>query len=621
MDTKILTSNPQEAQVVRNLNIMVPRILAVGKRYGLDPCRAIFRLKSDQQVLDDLVYPLGIGVSRPAWWYGKAAQQSRQRGQGGHVFEFATISDPAEVVLGSTNDLVMHIHVIIHAWLGHVHLFTNNRWHRETEQATALYRFAQDEAFVRSLVENPKEWGWDRYEYYADAAHALENYSGPLPTPVGQPSDAEMRKELEEKLENLKHAWTLAKTEPDRKAIEDDIRDTARHLSCHPIMPTGDLLGFLMDPDNTKHLPDEARRIIEMTRFENRYSTQVVGRTKTLHEGVSHWVDRRIPHEPELDMIRLGMDKMIDAAAYDTMHDAWPIYWYSDPYALGEAIIAYIDQKHSRVIGKETVTYNRLKLLTAEDIATGNYPDRIAGDLVETDEVKTEEVDKWDRSYLLEVMDHYDDQRLFYTFLTEDFFESLHKKALGWVKKMIMVINGHLKQVRWDPNYIFEGDRFPETLEEMFEVVSVWMNQIQMADWLGFFGYGAPKFPASQVVLMQMMQIIQTVAAYDQDKHAFKRQMLLRTGLQALPNIKIVDTGRHNNAQTWTLRHEFDPDFGPLRQGYARQTLRYFWRLCGDAVRLLTMEILTDAYGRPWGPPRPYQYSCDNGKTVKERWL
>ena len=122
-------------------------------------------------------------------------------------------------------------------------------------------------------------------------------------------------------------------------------------------------------------------------------------------------------------------------------------------------------------------------------------------------------------------------------------------------------------------------------------------------------------------MLYQMQQIIQTVAAYDQDKHGFKRSMTLRTGLQALPNIKIVDTGRHNNAQMWTLRHEYDPDFGPLKQGYARETLRLFWRLCGDKVRLITMEILTDSYGRPWGPPRPYQYSTDNGKTVKERWL
>jgi hypothetical protein len=146
------------------------------------------------------------------------------------------------------------------------------------------------------------------------------------------------------------------------------------------------------------------------------------------------------------------------------------------------------------------------------------------------------------------------------------------------------------------------------------------MNQIESAQWItGWFNYGAPPFPASQAVLWQMQQIVQTVAAYDADKNEFKRQMLLRTGLLALPNIKIVDTGRYNNAGRWTLRHEYDPDFGPLKQSHARQVLCHLWRYSGP-VRLLTAEILTDQWGRPWGPPRTYQYSTDNGETVKEYW-
>lgn len=621
MNNTVLTSDPKAEQLRRNLQIMIPRVKAVGDRYGLAPCRALFTIKSDQQVLDDLVYPLGIPVSRTAWWYGKAAQQSRGKGNGGHVFEFATISDPAHVVLGETNDLMMHILVIIHAWMGHVHLFTNNVWHAETEQTTALQRFAQDAAFVDSLVADIQNWGWDKYDYYNDAAHALENHSGELPTNFDAPSDDELRESLRQKLEELKSAYHLAKTDADRKAIADDIRDTAKLLSCHPIVPTTDLLGFLAHPSNTKHLPDEVRRILEITRYENRYSTQVVGRTKTLHEGLSHWVDSRMPLEPELDLIRLGMDRVIDQAKYDTMHDAWPIYWYSDPYALGLAIWEYVDETYSRKIGTETIRFNRLKLLTEADIATGEYPDNIAGDLIETDEVVEKVVDKWDRSFMLEVARTYDDNRFFYTFLTEDFFEKLHKKALGWVKKQIMMINKILKEVRWDPNLIFEGSRFPQTLQEMNMVVSLWMNQLQMSQWIGqWFGYGAPPFPVSQIVLWQMLQIIQTVAAYDSDKNEFRRQMLLRTSLYALPNIKLVDTGRENNAGMWTLRHEFDADFGPLKEEHARQTLRYHWRFSGP-VRLLTMEILTDMYGRPWGPPRPYQYFTENGKTVKERWL
>jgi spore cortex formation protein SpoVR/YcgB (stage V sporulation) len=537
---------------------------------------------------------------------------------------------------------MMHILVIIHAWMGHVHLFTNNEWHKETDRVTALQKLAQDAAFVDALVNDPKYVdasrglmsAWEKYEYYADAAHALEHHSGELPTNRDAVPDELLREQLKQRLEDLKSAYTLARTDQDRAVVESDLRDTVKLLSCHPIYPTADLLGFLMDPANTKHLTDKERRIIEMTRWENRYSTQVIGRTKIMHEGFSHFMDRYMPMEPELDLIRLGFEHVMNAAKYDTMHDAWPIYRYSDPYAFGLEVWEYLDATHSRKIGKETIRFNRLKMLTEEDVASGKYPTQVhedkdaqwtytpkAGDIVETDEVVEREVDKWDRSYMLEVAKTYDDTRFFYTFLTEDFFERLHSKTLGWVKKMIMVINKTLKDVRWDPALIFEGARFPQTLEEMYQVISLWMNQLQTSQWVGqYFGYGAPPFPVSQVTLYQMLQIIQTVASYDADKDEFKRQMLLRTSLFALPNIKNVDTGRENKEGRWTLRHEYDPDFGPLKQGHARETLRFHWRFSGP-VRLLTMEILTDSYGRPWGPPRPYQYFTDNGKTVKERWL
>src|ERR1700733_7601400 len=157
--SSMVTSHPSMAQRVRNLNLLLPRVKAIMDRWGLKPCRAIFVKKSDQQVLDDLVYPLGVPVSKAAWYYGKAVQQQRSRGQGGHVFEFANISNPAHVVLGTTNDLVMDLDVIIHAWAGHVHLFTNNVWHNETERESVLQRFAQFEQFQKRLVEDTVNWG------------------------------------------------------------------------------------------------------------------------------------------------------------------------------------------------------------------------------------------------------------------------------------------------------------------------------------------------------------------------------------------------------------------------------------------------------------------------------
>jgi spore cortex formation protein SpoVR/YcgB (stage V sporulation) len=604
--SQVLSSEPRMRQLVRNLNIMLPRVREVGLRFGSRPCRTLFHIKSDQQVLDDLIYPCGTPISRNAWWYGKQAHQMKRQAQSYHVFEFATISDPAHVVLGETNDITMHILVIIHAWLGHVHGFTHNIWHNETEQTSCLQKFAQDEEFVRKLVEDP-QYGWEKYEYYADAAHALELHSGPLPIDRSIPSDDELRDQLRNRLEELKSAHTLAMTEPDRLAVEADIRDVVKLLSCHPISPTDDLLGFLLDPANTNSLTDNERRIVEMTRFENRYVSQVLGRTKILHEGISHWLDRRIPMQPELELASLGYGVILDSGRYDTMHDSYPVYVYSDPYALGEAILDYVDEKHSKYLGKKTVSFTRL------------HCDE-SGDLHETDEVVETEVDDWDRSFFWDVINTYDDMRLFHTFLTEEFFEKLHKKTMAWVEKMVMTINKILKDRGWNEALIFEGERFPRTLEEFYEVIVIWLGQIQAGQWINWFGYGGPQFPVSQITLWQMLQIVQIIASYDEDKVEFLRQSLLHTSLQAVPNIKLVDTGRENRAGMWTLRHEYDPDFGPLKQGHARQTLRYYWRFSGP-IRLLTMELLTDGYGRPWGPPRPYQYFTENGETVKERWL
>ncbi len=127
----------------------------------------------------------------------------------------------------------------------------------------------------------------------------------------------EARAALRQRLEDLKHQHTLAKTDPDRKSIETDIRDIAKTLSCHPLSPTTDLLGFLASEDNPHTLLPEVKEILDITRYENRYSTQVIGRTKTIHEGVSHWFDAELPLRPELDLIRLGVDRVFDAAKYD----------------------------------------------------------------------------------------------------------------------------------------------------------------------------------------------------------------------------------------------------------------------------------------------------------------
>ncbi len=598
-DNKIKLARTAEGEKLLNdLRIMARRIKAVGDRYGVVPGPTNFTLKSDQQILDDIVYA-GLPRHYRHWRYGKQAMQNGQRT--GHIFEFALNSDPGEIALGSTNDLLMHVLVMIHAWMGHL-VMDQNALFRETEASSVIQKFAQDERFVDWVIAN---WGYERYEWFMDAAHALEGHSGWLPTNRDILPDPKHRRMLEQSLKELEQQYYKAATDADRKVIEDDINDTLRMLKCHPIVPTDDLLGFLADEEVSPQLPWEAVRLMRIVRDEQRYH-QAFMRSRYMHEGWSHWVDSRMPWEPELDILGLGFDKLFDMAVYDTMHDSYPIYWYHDVYAFGLHLWEYVDKTTSRKVGRETVRFRRL--------ARGDD-----GHIVETDEWVEKEVDKWDRSYMYEVRRTFTDRRFFDTFINDESMAILNDKALEWVRRQMGQINKLLRDRGWDPALIF--DPLPETLEDMYYAVSVWYNQRAMSAQIrNWFGYGAPPFPIHEMVLQQMLEIIQTVGEWDADKHAYKRQMLLYTELAFFPNIRLVDTGRFSKTGMHTLRHEYDPDFGPLAQNDARETLRRYHRFAGPC-QLLTWEVLTDDFGRPWGPPRPYRYYTENGETVKERWL
>jgi spore cortex formation protein SpoVR/YcgB (stage V sporulation) len=592
-----LSATVDKDRTLNDMRIMGDRILAAAKREGLELPPVIFTLKSDQQVLDDLVYA-GMPRHFRHWSYGKQAMRPRS----GHVFEFALASTPGEIALGSTNNPMMQTLVTIHAWIGHLWMDHNNAINRESALPSVIQKFAQDERFVDKVIE---KWGHERYEWYMDAAKALEYHSGWLPTNHDMPKDSEHRRLLENSLIDLEAAWHKAATEFDRKAIEEDVVDVQRMLKCHPIVPTDDLLGFLADEENTPQLPWEAHRLIQIAREEMRYH-QAFMRTRYMHEGRSHQADTHFPWAPELDIVSLGFDELIKMSHYDTMHDWNPMDNYHDVYALGLNLMEYIRETTSKKVGTEVAKFFRLQ--KGED-----------GHLIETDIEVEKVVDKWDHSYLIEVLRTFTDRRFFETFITDESMKVINDKTLEWVRRSMAQMNKLLKERGWDPSLIF--DPLPETLEDMYMAIQIWLNQRQMSGWIGqWYGYGAPGFPIHEYWLQQMLNVIQTVAEWDADKHAFKRQMLHYTEMSWLPNIRLVDSGRFSKAGMYTLRHEYDPDFGPLAQNDARETLRRFWRF-GGPTQFLTWELLTDAFGRPWGPPRPYRYFTENGSTVKERWL
>jgi len=591
--------NIEYEKLIRNLKILDERIGKAGRRLGLDPYVTDHYLVNDSQMSQNLVY-VAMPVHYSHWRYGKQAQQSRM----GHVYEVVINSNPSFCYLGTTNDLRLQALVIAHAKWGHVDFFKNNTTFKETGAEDVLQRFRANADFINALYEHP-DWRREGVELYLDAAHALEHHVGWVPTLPGERDhdEAALRESLMADLREMRSRYELTNVEMDRKSLEKDITDLENRLKCHPLTPTADLLGFLADPANTQHLPKEARQMLMIVREQGRYF-QPQGRTKFMNEGWATLFERDVLIQPE---VSLPFTMHFDLAKDWAMFDRTPTNWYFDPYGLGEQVWRWIDEKWGFDEGEETVKFRELD----HDESTGELKEG---------KWKTKKIVKRNRDKMFEVRRNYDDNRFLEEFISKDFFEHLNLQALAWMRGnknrvgLMEHINGMLKKMGWGAQYIF--DPLPDTLAGLMNVVQTWQNAAQnAANWSA--GIGTPGFPVSPETLQQMATVLQIVAGFDEDWHGMRKQLIQRTGYNSLPYIELVDTGRHTDG-VWTLRHVYNPDFGPLLQSEARETIRYFRLLCGGPVRLLTMEVREDRFGRPMGDPVPFIYFTEDGDTVKE---
>lgn len=594
-------------KLIRNLKVLDPRITAAGLRMGLDPYETDYLLVTDEQMNQNLVY-VAMPVHYRHWRYGKYAQQER----GGHVFEVVLNTDPSFCYLGTTNDIMMQALVIAHAKWGHVDFFKNNKLFRETGAKDILQRLRDNADFVQSLIDHP-DWRWEGVETYLDAAHALEHHVGWLPTIEGEHDrvEAELRTQLMDELRRLKGLHGRTTIEADRKELERDVLELENRLKCHPLSPTGDLLKFVANPENTQHLPPEARRLLMIVHEQSRYF-QPQGRTKFMNEGWATYWEHQVLVQPELG---LPFNMHFPLARYWAMFDTRPINLYFDPYALGEAVWLWIDKKHGYDDGKETVRFKPLEF------------NEETGELSDGKKMKQRTVVKRNRDKMFEIRRNYDDNRFLSEFVDKDFLEHINLRCLAWMRGsgesqgmkigLLELINNLLKRQGWGPQVTF--DSMPDTLEGLMNIVQTWQ---EMANNSQFWSnnMGIPQFPVHPNTLAEMSQLLQVIAAYDEDWHSLRRNIVLRTGYNSVPYIELVDTGRHTDG-VWTLRHKFDEDFGPLLQSDARDTLRYFRLVCGAPCRLLTKEQRMDWWGQPYGDPVDFEYFTEDGDTVKEQYL
>jgi len=578
------------------------RMTKAGLRLGLKPFPIDYRLTTDDGVTQTLPY-VGMPNDYVHWSKGKEAERNRRQGYGGHIYEMVLNTNPSIEYLSTTNSLPMQLHVMAHATWGHVDFFANNKTFNGTGPESIIARMTMWRNKIDQLVNNP-EWGWEAVEHYLDACHAISSHVGwGSDVNPDKLSDKQLREQLRAELAQVRRR-ILSEGEVSQSTkvqLERQAAVIEASLRRYPIQPADNLLHFLMQPENTPNLPDEARMMMSIVHDRSRYF-QPQGRTKFMNEGWASYWQRELLLEPDIDM---PMEFRFDLARSWNMHYKVPVNSYFDPYAMGFNIWRFIDQENGFADGSDKV---RVKRIVKND----------DGEYVEGNKTVTMTVPRRNRDKMMEIRRHYDDNRFVSEFMGEKLFEQINQMNLEWIRRVIVLINNALKKNGWNRKFVFENP-LPMTLEEMMEVVQTW-SQLQETSESYHENGGFPVFPAPAETLQQMGTVIQIVAAFDANKHKARRMLVMRTAYHSMPNITIQDTGKYGDG-SWTLKHEFDENFGPLLQSECRDTLKFFRRLCGMPVRLLTMEQRTDARGNPVGKPAPFEYFTEDGETVKETWM
>ena len=599
----VVASEPTDLQRdLKDLEVWDMRMTRAHEFYGLTPHPIIYRLISDHTMLDLTTYPMMMPTDIVHWSHGKRAEAQRRNAGGFHVFEAATNMSPSVVWLGVTNSMAMQINVMSHAVSGHVSLcainFLNNA---DTAPETALSRFAMWKNKIQKLIRDPR-WGWDGVEYILDAAFALENHSGWLPRIEGVPSDQELREQLEEEADVLRERIKLEGevSVAEGKVLKKKLTAIEAQLSRHPIKPTDDLMGFLIDPANTPHLQPEARMMLDIVRERARY-LQPVGRTKFMHEGWSSYWEKVILQSP---FMKLPFEYAFDLAKAWSMHDSQvATRFYTDPYAMGVRVWNFIDKKFGFDEGEVEI---EVPLMARDE----------QGFLYETEETEKVMVAKRNRDKFFEIARTYEDNRFLNEFLGEELLEEINQESLNWVLRCMNRINGFLASQGWGANLIF--DPLPVTLGGLLQVIQAWMQEAEQAEYYHQNG-GTPLFPVPGYLMENMAQVLQIVMGFDKNKHAIRQQLVQRTGAHWLPNIYVADDGRDTDG-VLTLEHKYNPKYGQLKETECRDTLKYFRRLYGRPVRLMTFKQAVDRQGNPVGDPYPFEYFIEKD-TVKERKL
>ncbi|QQR60086.1 MAG: SpoVR family protein [Candidatus Melainabacteria bacterium] len=611
-------------KLITNIRMWDERLTRAAIRRGRRPFPTRYELVSDAAMVRLVPYVM-MPTHYRHWSYGKRYEEFA--GQGTFkILEAVINSNPSFCYLGITNPFPVQLRVMTHAKFGHVDFFANNQSFSESGANSIIPRLAQNANFIKRLSDDPT-YGVERVEFILDAAHALDDHIGLVPSIKEVVSEKEARQKLEHLfVEKTRELVAVQHSQFEQKQVQDQIDKVKAMLLRDPLRPTTDILGFIMDPANNPRLGNEERGLIAIVRDQARYM-KPQGPTKIMNEGWAMKTEKDVLLAPE---VGLPYNWAIEYARQWTHHKNKASNLYFDPYAFGEDLFNYIDAKHGFDDGEVEVE-------TPEFTTRDVRPEDLEGD---TPEYLCKTIDgkvmEWTGTYkkvtipnrnddkVLSVRANRIDKSFIREFLTKEFVEGQNEKALEWLHRVAGIISRFLLKNRYPPQVAFHP--IEETLtnastEKMMQIIGVWMKYAQESEELQKSGW--PAFPVPPETLKEMATILQIVAAFDKDHKLFRTQMILRTAGSMKPDLVVFDGGPHSKDPTGTLTivHVYDPTFGLLLQSECRDTVLYLGRLWAAPVKLITVEQPQNRWGEDEGQPKPFFYHVDAQGKLTEGYI
>jgi spore cortex formation protein SpoVR/YcgB (stage V sporulation) len=505
---------------------------------------------------------------------------------------------------------------------------------KETGADTILKRMATWADRFSQLANDP-EFGIERLEYTCDAALVIEDYCRDNQRKV---PDELLRKRLQSELRRMQEARDKDAGSFDAQILDKRIELLKARLKRDPINRVRDIGAFILDPKQNPGLSDQEREIITIV-FEVAKYFHPQGRTKFMNESFASWCHKKIPQDPQFCLPPNWWMEL--NFKFWNMFETNPTAKYDNPYTIGVTLLEQQEAKFCPVNGEIEVPmpiFEKLENPNSEinrrrAIDTGlkqgapdyvPHPDKSREMLDEEGNVlrftgkwRLAKIPYQDLGRIFQIIADYRDFTFFLEFLNHDSIQELNDKSLAWIKDRFRQINSNLAGNGW--NAALLARPIPSTLDGKLQKVMEWRQAQQIAE-AAHSQTGAPRFPALEIELKWMTEVLLLIKAYQANRKIWLEMQVAKLTISRSPDISVIDGGVDSaNGRTLVLEHLFDPLTGPLKPSWARESLKLLPRIWKQGgVRILTTQTEVDEdtgeVTKAWG----YRYEVDAKGNLTE---